>query len=181
MLKQATATRPHPARRAIAGLEPLRALPEASVDRFFSNNNPIAFRRLLPKGSMLICGDGQSMLREANRVAARHAARVYVATPEDGLTTDWMRAHVPDIDLILVDSDCMGEIEDTIDFCLQVRRATPALPIIMVSSEIRGDDYTCERMMACDVSLKNGFSDMKLEKTIPIAYANNAYYQSSRA
>ncbi|OOY03172.1 hypothetical protein BMI87_18770 [Thioclava sp. F28-4] len=78
----------------------------------------------------------------------------------------------------MVDGDHLGDIEDTIDFCMRVRRACPSLPMILVSSEMRADDLTCERMQACDATLKVPVSQSRLEHAIKAALQNNAYFLS---
>ncbi|AQS47235.1 hypothetical protein BMG03_05035 [Thioclava nitratireducens] len=92
----------------------------------------------------------------------------------------WLALHTDEIDVLMVDGDHLGDIEDTIDFCMRVRRACPSLPLILVSSEMRADDLTCERMQACDVTLKVPVSQVRLEGAIQAARQNNACFLSRR-
>ncbi|MDD8022801.1 MAG: hypothetical protein PHX82_06815 [Paracoccaceae bacterium] len=134
-------------------------------------------RNLLPKGSIVMCGETGAV--EVYGLAAREGASLFVV-PEEHLSTQWLADHIADIDVLIVDGDYLGDVEDTVDFCLRVRRAAPGLPIILVSSEMRGDDFTCERMQACDVSLKSAFTENRLRAAIKAAYENNEYFLSTR-
>ncbi|NPD17276.1 hypothetical protein HOY34_18985 [Xinfangfangia sp. D13-10-4-6] len=134
---------------------------------------------LCPKGLILMCGQMGSLSRDLGDWADRMRAVVMVVS-ENSMTLDWLRAYAPKLDFLLVDSDYLGDTESTIDFCMKVRRATPRLPIVLVSSEIRSHDFTCERMMACDVTLKPPLLHTALTLGVQAAYQNNDYYQTSR-
>lgn len=132
-----------------------------------------------PKGLVLMCGQMGSLSRDLSDWAERMRAVVMVVS-ENNMTLDWLRKYAPKLDFLLVDADYLGDAESTIDFCLQVRRATPTLPLVLVSSEIRSHDFTCERMMACDVTLKLPLLHNALTLGVQAAYQNNEYYQSTR-
>lgn len=134
---------------------------------------------LCPKGLILMCGQMGSLSRDLGDWADRMRAVVMVVS-ENNMTLDWLREYAPKLDFLLIDSDYLGDTESTIDFCIQVRRATPRLPIVLVSSEIRSHDFTCERMMACDVTLKPPLLHTALTLGVQAAYQNNDYYQTSR-
>ncbi len=134
---------------------------------------------LCPKGLILMCGQMGSLSRDLSEWSERMRAVVMVVS-ENSMTFDWLREYAPKLDFLLVDSDYLGDTEATIDFCMQVRRATPRLPLILVSSEIRSHDFTCERMMACDVTLKPPLLHTALTLGVQAAYQNNDYYQTSR-
>lgn len=135
---------------------------------------------LCPKGLVLMCGRLGAVSRDLSSWADRMRASVMVASDES-LSTDWIRDYAPRLDFMLVDADFMDDTESTIDFCLRVRRAVPSLPIILVSSEVRSHDFTCERMMACDATLKPPLLHTALTMGVQAAYQNNEYYLKSRA
>lgn len=135
---------------------------------------------LCPKGLILMCGEMGAMSRDLSEWADRMRAVVMVVS-EKRMTMDWLREYAPRLDFILVDSDYLGDTEATIDFCLQVRRAVPSLPVVLVSSEVRSHDFTCERMMACDVTLKPPLLQTALTMGVQAAYQNNDYYNSALA
>lgn len=130
---------------------------------------------LLPKGRVVLCGDASSSEGELQGFIHRQNARLTIVS-DDALTVDWLHENAGDIDVLVVDADFLGDIEDTIDFCIRVRRAAPQLPLILLSSEMRGNDYTCERMMACDATLKLPISDTTLTTGLQAAYENNRYF-----
>lgn len=134
---------------------------------------------LLPKRCIIYCGAGGLIGAELSELCEREEARLLV-WPEGVLPEIWLALHTDEIDVLMVDGDHLGDIEDTIDFCMRVRRACPSLPLILVSSEMRGDDLTCERMQACDVTLKVPVSQIRLEGAIQAARQNNAYFLSRR-
>ncbi|MCB5412330.1 hypothetical protein [Pseudogemmobacter faecipullorum] len=135
---------------------------------------------LCPKGLILMCGEMGSLSRDLQDWSERMRAVVMVVS-EERMNLDWLRDHAPRLDFLLVDSDYLDDTESTIDFCMQVRRAVPRLPLVLVSSEVRSHDFTCERMMACDVTLKPPLLHTALTLGVQAAYQNNAYYQQEGA
>lgn len=134
---------------------------------------------LCPKGLILMCGELGTNSADLGRWADKCGAKLMVVS-EDNLSLDWIKEYAPRLDFMLVDADYMADTEDTIDFCLRVRRAVPSLPIILLSSAVRGHDFTCERMMACDATLRAPLISTALTMGAQAAYQNNEYYQSIR-
>ncbi len=167
---------PQKAKTALQGY-PAVASRESLYQALSQRAERVLSRNLLPKGCIVMCGETGAV--EVYGLAAREAASLYVV-PEENLSTQWLADHVDEIDVLIVDGDYMGDVEDTVDFCLRVRRAVPSLPVILVSSEMRGDDFTCERMQACDVSLKSAFTENRLRAAIKAAYENNTYFLSTK-
>lgn len=152
---------------------------EVLVERLMLDADWISETDLLPKGNVVLCGDEGLDAGLVRRLVRDEDALLHtIGAGRSDL--QWIAAGAEDIDLVMVDADFLGDVGDTIDFCMRIRRAMPDMPIILVSSEIRGDDFTCERMGACDVTLKSGFSRAKLEQGISVAYQNNLTYQKSR-
>ncbi|WP_126978651.1 hypothetical protein [Frigidibacter oleivorans] len=135
---------------------------------------------LLPKGMVVMCGEAGRPAAELSFLVQREQARLAIVE-EEGLSTEWIAANASRIDFLVVDADYMGDVTDTVDFCLRVRRAAPELPMVLISSEVRGDDLTCERMMACDVTLKLPLTQSKLQTGIRTAFQNHAYFLNSRS
>ncbi|MDZ4394204.1 hypothetical protein [Cypionkella sp.] len=134
---------------------------------------------LCPKGLVLMCGEIGRQSRDVQSWADRMGA-VLMVVEEENLSIEWIRNYAPGIDFMLVDADYMADTEDTIDFCMRVRRATPSLPIILLSSDVRSHDFTCERMMACDATLKAPLLQMALTMGVQAAYQNNEYFVKTR-
>lgn len=93
---------------------------------------------------------------------------------------NWICNCADELDYVVIDAEFYGDIEATIDIAVQIRNSAPSLPIILVSSEVAGDDLTAERMMACDATLKAPFSAERLENALLAAHANNTHYRRSR-
>ncbi|MPQ96199.1 hypothetical protein [Thioclava sp. JE_KL1] len=142
-----------------------------------SRNSRCVARRLLSKRCIVYCGEPGLIRDELAQICEHEGARL-LSCSEGELPGAWLALHTEEIDILVVDGDYLGEMEDTIDYCMRVRRACPSLPVILVSSEMRADDLTCERMQACDVTLKAPVSQVRLEKAVITARQNNAFFLS---
>ena len=170
---------PEPALRSPEKAVVLRVPQTGTVsleDRPSLRSSGLVDKPLCPKGLILMCGEMGSLSRDLQDWSERMRAVVMVVSDER-MNLDWLRDHAPRLDFLLVDSDYLDDTESTIDFCMQVRRAVPRLPLVLVSSEVRSHDFTCERMMACDVTLKPPLLHTALTLGVQAAYQNNAYYQ----
>ena len=87
---------------------------------------------------------------------------------------DWnvIRSFLEVADLCFVDADSMGDIEDTIDFCLRLRNGAPAVQLILVSSAVRGHDLTAERSAICDATLKPPLTERVINAGVIAATGN---------
>ncbi|MBL4918783.1 hypothetical protein [Szabonella alba] len=135
--------------------------------------------QLCPKGLSLFLGELGPPSRVISDWALRHGTTLMVIGYQP-LPMDWLQRYAPHLDFMMVDADYMDDTEGTVDFCMRVRHATPRLPLLLLSSEVRGHDLTCERMMACDVTLKSPMQELALTEGIRAAYQNNAYYLTAR-
>ena len=150
------------------------------VDRLMARAALELDTSLLPSGNVVMCGEnGSASTLIRKLVRAEGALLHHVGDSRRDL--QWIHQNAADIDIVIVDADFMGDVGDTIEYCMRLRRMLPDMPVVLIASEVRGDDFTCERMGACDVTLKSGFSRSRLEQAILTAYRNNAYYQKSRA
>ncbi|MCF2872021.1 hypothetical protein L0664_13175 [Octadecabacter sp. G9-8] len=75
-------------------------------------------------------------------------------------------------DVYFVDADFMGDLEDTVDYCLRLRNHAPNIPLILISSEVRGHDLTAERSAICDVTLKPPLTKAIIQNGLSTAYQN---------
>ncbi|OOY06785.1 response regulator [Thioclava sp. F28-4] len=154
------------------------ASPRGQSDSVSANRNSRCVAgRLLPKRCIVYCGEPGAIRDELAQICEHEGARL-LSSSEGALPGAWLALHTEEIDILMVDGDYLGEIEDTIDYCMRVRRACPSLPVILVSSEMRADDLTCERMQACDATLKAPVSQVRLEKAVIAARQNNAFFLS---
>lgn len=74
--------------------------------------------------------------------------------------------------LCFVDSDAMGDLEDTVDLCLRLRNCAPAVHLILISSEVRGHDLTAERAAICDATLKSPLTERAIDAGVSAASNN---------
>lgn len=135
---------------------------------------------LCPKGLVLMCGELGRQSRDVQAWTDKMGATLMVVEDQN-LPIEWIRSYASRIDFMLVDADYMADTEDTIDFCMTIRRAVPGLPIILLSSDVRSHDFTCERMMACDATLKAPLLQMALTMGVQAAYQNNDYFVQTRS
>jgi len=161
----------------------LRGMSARQIERDTAGNSPrltlIPQGRLCPKGLCVLLGERGVSSRPISEWTQNHGATLMIIE-EKPLPLDWLRRYAPRLDFLMVDGDYLDDTEETVDFCMQVRRAIPTLPLILLSSEVRGHDLTCERMAACDVTLKTPVQAKMLTQGVEAAYANNAYFHSVR-
>ncbi|MDQ2065350.1 hypothetical protein Q9295_03105 [Xinfangfangia sp. CPCC 101601] len=131
---------------------------------------------LCPKGLILMCGEIGENSTELSRWAERMRAQVMVV-PHHSIPLEWLKKYAPSLDFVIVDADHVGDSGATIDTCLYLRRAVPHLPLVLLSRKVRAHDFTCERMPACDVTLKPPLLHTALTMGIQAAYRNNGTYQ----
>ncbi|WP_299599054.1 hypothetical protein [uncultured Tateyamaria sp.] len=74
--------------------------------------------------------------------------------------------------LCFVDSDAMGDLEDTVDLCLRLRNCAPEVHLILISSEVRGHDLTAERAAICDATLKSPLTERAIDAGVSAASNN---------
>ncbi|RGP35431.1 hypothetical protein [Pseudotabrizicola alkalilacus] len=83
-------------------------------------------------------------------------------------------------DFCLVDADLLGEVEDTVDYCLKLRKVCPDMPILLLSSEVRAHDLTAERMAICDATLRMPMARASFFEGVAAA-VNNSMFRVQRA
>ena len=62
---------------------------------------------------------------------------------------DWRRWS-----MLLLAADDVGGITEVIDNLLMLRRKVPGLPVLLFTSQVRSDDFSTERLMLCDVTVR---------------------------
>ena len=90
--------------------------------------------------------------------------------------------HVPSAaSLVIVSIDAFGGIAATIDQLFRLRDCAPHLPLIVMTSDVEGSDFTTERLAMCDVTLKMPAGAAALREALKEAKANNAVWQARLA
>lgn len=133
---------------------------------------------LCPRGLSLYCGEFDTSALSCREWLAQLGGDLMIVS-EPALDTGWLLKYAELVDYLIVDSDFIGDVEDAVDFCIRVRRAAPQLPLVLISSEVRGDDLTAERMMACDVTLKFPLNEEQFVRGVIAAQRNNAQFRHS--
>lgn len=133
-----------------------------------------------PKGKILVCAEpGAGGGRSIFEWAAHQGAQVILL---NRVLTDmtWLARTATQVDYLIVDADFMDDIEDAVDLCLRIRRGLPGLRIILISGEVRGHDLTCERMNACDVTLKGPVTARCLDLGAHVARESHGKFMNQR-
>ncbi len=94
---------------------------------------------------------------------------------ERHLPYEWLDQYALGFDLAFVDADHFGDAGEVIDFGQRLRRGARGLPVIMASSAVSGDDFSTERQIFCDATLKKPLTLARLEKAAAHACENHAH------
>lgn len=108
-----------------------------------------------------------------------HGAHVAVV-PLRHLPLEWFDRFGNSYDMALVDADFLGDKFAMIDFGMRLRRYSPDLPILMLSSHVTASDHSTERMAFCDVTLRLPVAETDLFDSLATALENHAYWQDTR-
>ncbi|MDR6267720.1 hypothetical protein [Roseobacter sp. N2S] len=135
--------------------------------------------KLGQKGKVALCGQIRTCTDSIMDWLSQQNSQL-VVFQRDSVAIGWLAGYAEQLDLMLVDADCMADLEEAVDFCLQIRQAAPGLKIILISSAVRESDLTCERMIACDVTLKWPVTKKFLALGVRAALENHASFMASR-
>ncbi|GHG93839.1 response regulator [Pseudodonghicola xiamenensis] len=135
--------------------------------------------KLCPKGLSVYLGPSDSTSVGYRDWVSQFGGNLMVVSEEEP-PVEWLLKYADKLDFLLLDSDYVGDVEDVVDLCLYLRRAAPGLKIVLISSQVRNDDFTAERMMACDATLKAPFDRSRLQEAFEAAQENSAYYNRVR-
>ena len=95
-----------------------------------------------------------------------------------GLAIGELMAHRAAFTMLIVDIDGFGGPGLVADRLLDLRRKHPSLPVIVISGEVRFNDFTTERLTLCDVTLRAPVSAPALELALAEAAVNNLLWQA---
>jgi hypothetical protein len=113
---------------------------------------PLRSNKLCPKGLSVYLGPSDSTSVTYRDWVSQFGGNLMVVSEEEA-PVEWLLKYADKLDFLLLDSDFVGDVEDVVDLCLYLRRAAPGLKIVLISSQVRNDDFTAERMMACDAEV----------------------------
>lgn len=78
---------------------------------------------------------------------------------------------------VIVAVDDCGGIGTLFDTLRRFRNGFPATPVILVSADFSRNDFSCERLPLCDISLKSSLSVARLDEAFEAALLNNVRWQ----
>lgn len=90
-----------------------------------------------------------------------------------------LRRSVHRVDFCLVDESSIGDVCQVVEQCLFLRRAVPNMPLLLLSSSVKDDDFSTERMAICDATLRTPLSRAAFSYGLHAAKHNNARYLRS--
>jgi DNA-binding NarL/FixJ family response regulator len=80
-------------------------------------------------------------------------------------------------DHVIIDLETAGGIASAYSDLRKFRDQHPDLPVILLSNEFAGDDFSTDRLALCDISLRAPFSFDALRFALREAVVNNAVWQ----
>jgi len=91
----------------------------------------------------------------------------------------WLRRSVHRVDYCLVDESSIGDVGEVVEQCLFLRRAVPNMPLLLLSSSVKEDDFSTERMAICDATLRTPMTRAAFCHGLHAAKRNNIRYLRS--
>lgn len=91
----------------------------------------------------------------------------------------WLARSVRRIDFCLVDESSIGDVGEVVEQCLFLRRVVPSMPLVLLSSSVREDDFSTERMAICDATLRTPITRAAFCHGLQAAKRNNMRYLRS--
>ncbi|OYX39788.1 MAG: hypothetical protein B7Y91_00635 [Rhodobacterales bacterium 32-64-14] len=80
---------------------------------------------------------------------------------------------------LIVDLDQMGGIHNAVDDLRRIREQWPEIVVVLISSDFAADDYSCDRLAVCDVSLRRPVGMASLEfGLMEASEVNNPVWQA---
>jgi len=160
----------------LSGKDGVELLKDLSNIALSTDLESVGGEKLCPHGLGFYCGQQDTVCKLYRQWASEQGANLgLVETPEQ--VVEALVRHKGHIDFVMVDVDSFGDVGAAIDLCIYIRNCSPEVAIILVSSEVAADDFTAERMMACDATLRSPVSSMRMRDAIRLGKENNRRYQ----
>jgi len=158
------------------GFELLKELSDVALS---TDLETVESEKLCPHGLGFYCGQEDTVCKLYRQWASEQGANLGLVEKPEQVVEALIR-HRGRIDFVMVDVDSLGDVGAAIDLCIYIRNCSPEVTIILVSSEVAADDFTAERMMACDSTLRSPISSMRMREAIRKGKENNKRYQEWR-
>lgn len=75
--------------------------------------------------------------------------------------------------LIVVEVDSIGGFEEILDPLFEIRVSYPEILVVLISSELSGNDFSVSRLNIADICLKHPPVTFEIEDVLKIAFSNN--------
>lgn len=149
----------------------LTRLDGTSADR---GPNPYGVPSLAGRTALIVGRSGAELRQFSIWVDQFGGLGVIVQQPDSAL--QWLTRADRGGALVIFDADDMGDADDVVDFGFALRKQAPDVPIIMLSSQIDRNDFSSERMMLCDATLKNPVTLTAFRLGLEAALQNHIKY-----
>ncbi|MEQ8431148.1 MAG: hypothetical protein RIE24_01400 [Silicimonas sp.] len=136
-------------------------------------------KSICPKGLSFYCGAVDSTAEIYRMWVAQSGGNLGLLETPEAMVEALLR-FPGEVDFVIVDVDSFGDVGEAIDLCLYVRNSSPDVTLILVASEVSNDDFTAERMMACDATLRAPVSAGRMREAIQAGHQNNARFVAWR-
>lgn len=81
--------------------------------------------------------------------------------------------------ILILDLDAFGDLEEAIDWLLDLRSHRPEVVVLAASADFRSDDFSRERLAIADASLKLPASRSRLMSGLISALNNHRHCRAS--
>jgi len=126
--------------------------------------------------TVLLVGRSQPDMRQMS-IWVDGFGGVGVNTAMGKTALDWLAQPTRGRAMVVVDGDDIGDAEEVVDFGYALRKVAPDAPVILLSSFFKRNDFTSERMLICDASLRNPVSLVTFKLGVAAALQNHQIYQ----
>ena len=120
----------------------------------------------------LFFGDIDSAHLVSLREWAGPQREILILQPELDVCWNDLTAVAGRATICFIDADFLGDTEETVDFCLRLKKCSFQTPQILISSEVREHDLTAERLAICDATLKPPLTSKILQQGVVAACQN---------
>ncbi|WP_323005417.1 hypothetical protein [Pseudorhodobacter sp.] len=128
--------------------------------------------------TVLIVGRGSPELRQFSIWVDQFGGLGFNVQHGDS-ALQWLQRQDSGQSFVIFDADDIGDADDVVDFGFALRRQAPNAPIIMLSSQVRRNDFSSARMMICDATLKNPVTLTAFRLGLEAALENHVKYLSA--
>lgn len=128
--------------------------------------------------TLLIIGRYSPELRQFS-IWMDQFAGLGVTVSKTDTALEWLCEKRAEQPIVIFDADDIGDADDVVDFGYRLRAACPEVPVIMVSTQVRRNDFSSERMMICDATLRSPTTLTAFRMGLDAALQNNRVYMNA--